>query len=910
MRCKNCGFENFKGDSRCRNCGMPLKNKKRTGLIIASSIIGACCIAVLAVLLIFIFRSNNEKLAEDGFRDFFTINAKIKDVSDGYADTNGNIPGDKRNQVIGAVVDYTKVLLDEGKIKDYYVTENQSVWIKLNSGLEYVYTPPENNVNPKYDSKYQPCIQVFDPEVEDDDPDDDSSDNDSDDPKGTDNKDDSETIGGNEELRPLKIEELSQIGRNKIVILRGNGGYSEKTHSYIETGDELDKEAFEADPIGYVNELGYIDEYLSGDLLITGSGRIAITYKCFDKRLGDIEGSLFYLGASCSGKDNYMANALIEKGVDAVVGYNGVICYDYNEKSSHTTVSRLYKKSDDGENYCTLQEAVDYSLEKNGKECCETHKSYPIIFGNKDFRLQDVKSKTDSESDFVSGRYIVPVNGKIIAADSKALYYKESIDSEGKSIADNENVLNILTDGETVYFDVYGIGNKGGDQKKDKVYKTTVKDGKSEQLFETEGRADLFGFKDNCIYYVDVVLSGSGENKCNLMKYDLESESAEKIDEWDQTASRYYDLGACLIGNTVFYNKDNSLYVYDIESGKTDVLVSSSKGMIVDVIQNKVCFMFESDNSIYIDIVGADKKIEKSKAIDTKYDLQAVTEDGKYGLFFAKDSSDNNLYTIDLKTGEESVSEGDAGIYKTHNYFVTKDLAKRDNIYFMYKVGLYDEESKKIVIKDCEEFTIDIMKPMRIVDGYVVDYELNIYKISEPKDEPEPETEEPATEAPKEDESWKEAYIDYLKNKGDLSNYEFALVYVDEDDIPELFVHSKQNMMQSTLCWVADGTLCSKDIEASNLSYYEKENLLYTSVVHTGVQSEFVYQINNTELSTVHSGMASRVIQGQEKFRWDDEEVSEEEYDKLLNQAFNTSKATTTEDYLSADEIIKEIEGD
>lgn len=47
MRCDNCGFDNIHGEKLCANCGAPLKNKKKKGLIIAVSIIGGCCIAVL-----------------------------------------------------------------------------------------------------------------------------------------------------------------------------------------------------------------------------------------------------------------------------------------------------------------------------------------------------------------------------------------------------------------------------------------------------------------------------------------------------------------------------------------------------------------------------------------------------------------------------------------------------------------------------------------------------------------------------------------------------------------------------------------------------------------------------------------------------------------------------------------------
>lgn len=121
--------------------------------------------------------------------------------------------------------------------------------------------------------------------------------------------------------------------------------------------------------------------------------------------------------------------------------------------------------------------------------------------------------------------------------------------------------------------------------------------------------------------------------------------------------------------------------------------------------------------------------------------MQIVDNSGEFALFFNTDSSDNetmfDLYRINLKTGEIKTSKGEAGRYKLKNYFVIKDLSKPNDIYFMYNVGLYDNSSNKILNKKHDDFDFDITKQMWIVDGYVVDWNFNTYKIyDESKDIP------------------------------------------------------------------------------------------------------------------------------------------------------------------------------
>ena len=167
------------------------------------------------------------------------------------------------------------------------------------------------------------------------------------------------------------------------------------------------------------------------------------------------------------------------------------------------------------------------------------------------------------------------------------------------------------------------------------------------------------------------------------------------------------------------------------------------------------------------------------------------------------------------------------------------------------------------------------------------------------------------TDAPTEiesvDDSWKEIYIDYLKNYEYKDNYEFALVNVDNDDIPELYEHAKQRPASSNLSWIYQGKVYSQTLVIDGFEYIEGENLFMSTGIQSGVQADFVYMINGNEAIELSKGTASRVIQGQERYNWNGKDVSEEEYNTLRTSVFDSSKAKTVDVYFSADEIIAMI---
>lgn len=167
------------------------------------------------------------------------------------------------------------------------------------------------------------------------------------------------------------------------------------------------------------------------------------------------------------------------------------------------------------------------------------------------------------------------------------------------------------------------------------------------------------------------------------------------------------------------------------------------------------------------------------------------------------------------------------------------------------------------------------------------------------------------TEVPTEthpvDDSWKEVYIGYLNNYEYKDNYEFALVNVDNDEIPELYEHAKQRPASSNLSWIYQGKVYSQPLVIDGFEYIEGENLFMSTGIQSGVQADFVFMINGSEAMELSKGTASRVIQGQERYNWNGEDVSEEEYNTLRTAVFDSSKAKTVDNYLSIDEIIVAI---
>ena len=591
---------------------------------------------------------------------------------------------------------------------------------------------------------------------------------------------------------------------------------------------------------------------------------------------------MIYLGACSSGVDDTLAKAFLDKGASTVIGNRGSICTTYNLSMIKTIYEQMLCDTGSDNHYDTIQTALNFAFDKNGKYCCEEDKSHPIIFGDNNFRLSNKETDKTLNSNFVSGKYLICTGEKYICAKSDAIYYKENITAKEKKISSADNACSLLSDGNIIYYVEGSSSNSssGQEYEKKKVYKTTTKDGKSEYLFTSEGKCELIACENNSLYYLDVAKSGNDDYKYLLKKYDIgKSSVVNTIADWSDKVSYYGDDIAYCIDNTIFVNEQGSLCLYNIDKDEYTKKIKSSDGVICDIIKEKICFEYTKNGKKYISAVDSKGKMKTSAQVPDNFDFQIMDYNGKYALFFNTDQSDMDkmfdLYKFDFESGKIETSQNEAGRYKNKNYFVTRDLKEPENIYFMYNLGLYDESTNKILNKKHDDFDFDITKQMWIVDGYVVDWNFNTYKIYSETIEM---TTTPVNSNTDNKADWKNLYVDYVNSLEEAYD-DIWIVDIDDDDVPELFVQGKYHVAGAMLCWIDNNKVNFKPC-GQNFGYKKKSGSCYAYTVQMGASMLIEYTLNNGNISEQKVAFGS---ENNNSYTWNNKSVSQDEYWNKLN---------------------------
>lgn len=235
---------------------------------------------------------------------------------------------------------------------------------------------------------------------------------------------------------------------------------------------------------------------------------------------------------------------------------------------------------------------------------------------------------------------------------------------------------------------------------------------------------------------------------------------------------------------------------------------------------------------------------DRARIISCTYSVNKMTYDQSY-------TYDNIQRKINVET-----------TYRAHPIF-TKELD-------------YDRVTKPDIFEEVDGYYIRLSKEDLADTGATeLPQETAAPEATDPPTDPptEPPTEEP-TDPPA---SWKELYIDYL-NTTDMEFRSGRLIYLNDDDIPELFLEYKHpiSLAHFEICWVNDGAVQNQRLVESIPKYKERSGYILTS--SEGVVwalSEF----DGTALNVVQHGSNY----GPE-YKINDEEVSKEEYEAVTNE--------------------------
>ncbi len=172
-----------------------------------------------------------------------------------------------------------------------------------------------------------------------------------------------------------------------------------------------------------------------------------------------------------------------------------------------------------------------------------------------------------------------------------------------------------------------------------------------------------------------------------------------------------------------------------------------------------------------------------------------------------------------------------------------------------------------------------------------------------------------------EQDNWRQAYIDYIKNTLEPEEWDrYRLIYVDEDNIPELVAIGKYEVQGCKICNYWDGKVFETQLTRLYFSYIEKENLLCNSEGRMDYYYDLVFSIVDGKMNRIAAGywgaQDNSNIQLDEEgypiyqYQWNDVEMSEKEYNENLNDVYDKSKASdgyNKENCFSAEEIKEKI---
>ena len=168
--------------------------------------------------------------------------------------------------------------------------------------------------------------------------------------------------------------------------------------------------------------------------------------------------------------------------------------------------------------------------------------------------------------------------------------------------------------------------------------------------------------------------------------------------------------------------------------------------------------------------------------------------------------------------------------------------------------------------------------------------------------------------------AWKDAYIDVVKN-ADPNEWEgFTLIYLDDDDVPELIMAGAYAARGNVLVAYTETGVKENQLNRLYFSYIERGNQLCNSEGLMDYYYDLVLTLQDGQLVLTDQGYYGAEdnsnVQFDEngepiyQYEWNGKQVTKEEYAEELNAVYDQSKAVRGYDWnqlYSAEELITEL---
>lgn len=162
--------------------------------------------------------------------------------------------------------------------------------------------------------------------------------------------------------------------------------------------------------------------------------------------------------------------------------------------------------------------------------------------------------------------------------------------------------------------------------------------------------------------------------------------------------------------------------------------------------------------------------------------------------------------------------------------------------------------------------------------------------------------------------TWKEAYSDFIiklhVTEGfDKGNFEYSLIYVDDNDIPELYINTRVMASGEIVVSFYDGKIRSMNRDRVGIEYIEYGGLLYNMAGAMGYYPCNIYMLEKGEFTEIGTGSEYERQDDEQniyfEYLWEGKEVTEAEYMAHINNLIDTSKCVEPSVMYSKDEMLE-----
>lgn len=164
--------------------------------------------------------------------------------------------------------------------------------------------------------------------------------------------------------------------------------------------------------------------------------------------------------------------------------------------------------------------------------------------------------------------------------------------------------------------------------------------------------------------------------------------------------------------------------------------------------------------------------------------------------------------------------------------------------------------------------------------------------------------------------TWQEAYIDFLKKPSATiwvsgsDSEDYSLIYVDDDDTPELYFYTGGAVYGETIVSFYEGKVRAMNRERGGINYIEYGGLLYSGWGNMGFYPCNIYMLEKGEFSEIGTGCIRESFDDENTFigyayYWEGKEVTETEYEECIKEKIDKSKCIEPSVLYSRDEMLE-----